>query len=173
VNDWIIWAAAQALKAFPRVNSALRNGHIEIYEDIHISIAVALENGLITPVLRQADKRTIFDAAREVRRLVQLVREGKHTADTLSGSTFTITNLGMFGVEFFVPVINPPESAILAVGKVDKKPVIIENEVAIRSMMTLCLASDHRVLDGAVVAQFLQAMKNKLENPQSLLAQGS
>lgn len=170
VNDWVIWAAARALKEFPIMNSSLRNGQIEVYEDINISIAVALENGLITPVLRQADKRTLLDIAREIRRLVQLVREGKHTADTLSGSTFTVTNLGMFGVEFFVPVINPPEIAILAVGKIDKKPVIIEDKVAIRSLMMLCLAFDHRVLDGAVVAQFLQAMKNRLENPKSLLA---
>ncbi len=171
VNDWITWATAKALRDFPMVNSSLRNGQIEVYEAVNISIAVALENGLITPVLRQADKRTLFDIAREIRRLVQLVREGKHTADTLSGSTFTITNLGMFGVEFFVPVINPPESAILAVGKIEKKPVVIEDAVAVRCILMLCLAFDHRVLDGAVAAQFLQAMKNQLENPKSLLVQ--
>jgi pyruvate dehydrogenase E2 component (dihydrolipoamide acetyltransferase) len=168
VNDWIIWAAAKALRDFPMVNSSLANGQIEVYEEINISIAVALENGVITPVLRQADKRTLLDTAREIHRLVELVREGKHTADTLSGSTFTITNLGMFGVEFFVPVINPPESAILAVGEIDKKPVVIGDTIAIRSMIMLCLAFDHRILDGVVVARFLQALKAYLEKVESI-----
>jgi pyruvate dehydrogenase E2 component (dihydrolipoamide acetyltransferase) len=168
VNNWVIWAAARALKEVPRVNASLRNGYIEVYEEINISIAVALENGLITPVLRQADRRTLLDIAREIRRLIQLVREGKHTADMLSGGTFTITNLGSFGVDFFVPVINPPESAILAVGKIDKKPVVIEDTVAIRSMMMLCLAFDHRVLDGVVAARFLQSLKNLLEEARSI-----
>jgi pyruvate dehydrogenase E2 component (dihydrolipoamide acetyltransferase) len=168
VNAWVVWAAARALKEFPAVNSSVGNGQIELYQEIHISIAVALENGLITPVLRQADKRTLFDITREIQRLVQLVREGKHTADTLSGSTFTITNLGMFGVEFFVPVINPPESAILAVGKIDKRPVVIEDTIVIRSMMRLCLAFDHRALDGVIAARFFQALKNHLEMAPSI-----
>ena len=167
VNDWVIWAAARALKEFPAVNSSVRNGRIEVYEEINISIAVALENGLITPVLQRADKRTLFDIAQEVQRLVQLVREGKHTPETLSRSTFTITNLGMFGVEFFVPVINPPESAILAVGKIDQRPVVVEDTIAIRPVMMLCLAFDHRALDGVVAARFLGDIRRGLEDPGS------
>lgn len=169
VNDVVIAATARALRAFPMVNVSLRDGQIELYEDINISVAVALERGLIAPVLRRADERDIFDIARETHRLTELVRQGKHSAETLAGSTFTVTNLGMFEVEFFVPIINPPESAILAVGKMEKKPVVIQDAITIRSMMRLCLAYDHRLLDGAVGARFLQAIKHALENPRLLI----
>jgi pyruvate dehydrogenase E2 component (dihydrolipoamide acetyltransferase) len=174
VNDLVIAAGAKALRAYPMVNAALKDGRIEIYDDINISVAVALEKGLITPVVTQADARDIFDIARETQRLAELVRRGEHSRDTLSGSTFTVTNLGMFDVDIFVPIINPPESAILSVGKVEKKPVVIgEDTIAIRSVMNLCLAYDHRLLDGAVVARFLQAIKHALENPGSLLLEES
>ncbi len=169
VNDLVIAAAAKALRAFPTVNSALQDGRIEIYDDINISVAVALEKGLITPVVRQADTRNVFDLSRETQRLVELVRKGEHSRDTLSGSTFTVTNLGMFDVDFFVPIINPPESAILSVGKIERKPVVAEEAIVIRSVMGLCLAFDHRLLDGAVVARFLQTIKQTLENPRSLI----
>jgi pyruvate dehydrogenase E2 component (dihydrolipoamide acetyltransferase) len=173
VNDLVIAAAAKALRAFPTVNAALQDGRIEIYEDVNISVAVALEKGLITPVIRQADTRDVFAIAREAQRLVDLVRKGEHSRDTLSGSTFTITNLGMFDVDFFVPVINPPESAILSVGKIEKKPLVIEEAITIRSVMVLCLAFDHRLLDGAVVARFLQSIKHTLENPGSIISDGT
>ena len=169
VNDVIIAAAAVALRAYPIVNSSLQGGQIEVYEDINISIAVAYEKGLITPVLRRADARDVFDIARESRRLAETVRKGEHTSEIIADSTFTITNLGMFDVEFFVPIINPPESAILAVGKVEKKPVVINDAIAIRSMMRLCLAYDHRVLDGVVAARFLQSVKGVLENPVAVI----
>lgn len=169
VNDAIIAAAAIALRAYPIVNSALREGKIEIYEDINISIAVAYEKGLITPVVRRADVRNIFDIARESRRLAEMVRKGEHSSQTIAESTFTITNLGMYDVDFLVPIINPPESAILAVGKVEKKPVVINDAIAIRSMMRLCLAYDHRVLDGVVAAQFLLSIKGVLENPVAVM----
>jgi pyruvate dehydrogenase E2 component (dihydrolipoamide acetyltransferase) len=168
VNDAIIAAAAIALREHPIVNSALHEGKIEIYEDINISIAVACEKGLITPVLRKADIRDIFDIARESRRLAELVRKGEHSSQIIADSTFTITNLGMYNIEFFVPIINPPESAILAVGKIEKKPVVINDAIAIRSMMRLCLAYDHRVLDGVIAARFLQSIKRVLENPAEL-----
>ncbi len=170
VNDVVIAASARALRAFPMVNAALKDGRIEIYDDINISVAVALEKGLITPVVTQADARDIFNIARETQRLAELVRKGEHSRDTLAGSTFTVTNLGMFDVDFFVPIINPPESAILSVGKIERKPVVIgEEAIAIRSIMRLCLAFDHRLLDGAVVARFLQAIKHTLEDPGSIL----
>ncbi len=173
VNDVIIAAAAVALRAYPIVNSSLQGGKIEVYEDINISIAVAYEKGLITPVLRRADARDIFDIAKESRRLAETVRKGEHTSEIIADSTFTITNLGMFDVEFFVPIINPPESAILAVGKIEKKPVVINDGIAIRSMLRLCLAYDHRVLDGVVAARFLQSIKGVLENPVTVLTEAT
>jgi len=169
VNDVIVAAAAMALKQHPLVNSSLVDDKIEIYEDINISIAVAYEKGLITPVIRKADTLDWLDIARESRRLADMVRKGQHTASTLARSTFTITNLGMYDVEFFVPIINPPESAILAVGKIERKPVVIHEAIAIRSIMMLCLAYDHRVLDGVVAAQFLKSIKAVLENPTAVL----
>jgi len=130
---------------------------------------VALEEGLITPVVCKADTRDVFDIARETRRLAKLVREGEHSSQILTGSTFTITNLGMFDVDFFIPIINPPESAILAVGKIEKKPVVIQNGITIRAMMMLCLAYDHRVIDGVLAAVFLQSIKHALEAPLQLI----
>ncbi len=172
VNDVVVAAVARALAAFPMVNASVQDGRIEIYEDINISVAVSLEKGLMTPVVRRADQKTIFEIAKEIRHLAELVRTGKHSLETLSGSTFTVTNLGMFDVEFFVPVINPPESAILAVGKIEKKPVIINDAIAIRSMMRLCLAYDHRLLDGVLAAQFFLAIKKDLEACKILFSAG-
>jgi len=169
VNDMIIAAAAGSLRKHPMMNASLQKGNIEIYEDINISIAVALEEGLITPVVCKADTRDVFDIARETRRLAKLVREGEHSSQILTGSTFTITNLGMFDVDFFIPIINPPESAILAVGKIEKKPVVIQNGITIRAMMMLCLAYDHRVIDGVLAAVFLQSIKHALEAPLQLI----
>jgi pyruvate dehydrogenase E2 component (dihydrolipoyllysine-residue acetyltransferase) len=164
VNDVLIAVTAGALRAFPIVNASVRDGRIEVYEDINISMAVSLEKGLITPVVRQADQKSVFEIAQETRRLAELVRTGKHTLETLAGSTFTITNLGMFGVEFFVPILNPPESAILSAGQIEKKPVVIQDAIAIRSMMRLCLAYDHRLLDGVLAAKFLLEVKKGLED---------
>jgi pyruvate dehydrogenase E2 component (dihydrolipoamide acetyltransferase) len=169
VNDFIIVAAARALKSFPRMNAAFKDGKIEIYEDVNISVAVALEKGLITPVLHGADSMDLFQVAQEVQRLAELVRQGSHKAEDLAHSTFTVSNLGMFDIDFFVPIINPPEAAILAVGKIEKKPVVLENVIAIRSMMRICLAYDHRVLDGAEAAKFLKALTDSLQEAKSLL----
>ena len=165
INDFIITVTARALREFPIANASLRESKILINENVNINVAVAAERGLVTPVVRQADSLDIFDIAKEARRLVDLVRTGKQTTEILIGGTFTITNLGMFGVEFFVPIINPPQAAILAVGMVQKKPIIINDAIAIRSMIHLCLAYDHRLLDGVVAAKFLQSIKSKLENP--------
>ena len=172
-NELVVAVTARALRAFPQVNSSLQDGRIEIYKDIHISIAVALEDGLIAPVVRKADQKNVFAIARETRRLTDLVRRGMHTLDALSGSTFTITNLGMFGIEFFVPVLNPPESAILAVGAIEKRPIVIQEAIAIRSMVRLCLAYDHRVLDGALAARFLLQIKKGLEDCEGFFSSGS
>ena len=125
----------------------------------------------MTPVVRQADKKSVFEIAQETRHLAELVRTGKHTLETLAGSTFTITNLGMFDVEFFVPIINPPEGAILSVGKIEKKPVVIHDAIAIRSMMRLCLAYDHRLLDGVIAARFLLEVKKGLENSRPFFSE--
>lgn len=174
VNDMVIAATARALKRFPEVNASIREGDPpvrEVYGEVNIGMAVALDGGgVITPVLRDVGTRDVFEIARETRRLAELVRSGRHSLATLSGGTFTITNLGMFDVEFFVPVINPPEGAILAVGKVSRKPTVVDDAIAIRSLMTLCLAFDHRLLDGVMAARFLQAVKQRLEAPRDLLS---
>ncbi len=169
VNDFIVAAAARALRQHPLLNSTLNeaDGTVDLYEDINISIAVAAETGLVTPVVRNADRRDLFDIARESRRLAELVRLGRHSSQALADSTFTITNLGMFGIDFFVPVVNPPEAAILAVGKIDRKPVVIGDGIAIRSMLNLCVAYDHRIVDGVVAARFLQSAREWLEAPMS------
>ncbi len=169
VTHFILAAAARALRAHPLINSSLQGDQIEIYYDINISVAVALEKGLITPVLTQADARDLFNIAREAQRLTALVRQGRFSADILANSTFTVTNLGMFDIDFFVPILNPPESAILAIGKIDKKPVIIQDAIAIRSVMIMCLTYDHRLIDGALAARFLQHIKKALETPVTMI----
>ncbi len=168
INDLTIAAAAHALRLYSLVNSTVDDGAIVQWEAVHVSFAVALDDGLITPVVRHADERDVFDIAHETRRLAELVRASKHTAETLQGGTFTVTNLGMYGVEVFVPIINPPQSAILAVGAVAKAPVVRDDAIAIRSVMRLCLAFDHRVMDGVLGAKFLNAVKIALEDARAL-----
>jgi pyruvate dehydrogenase E2 component (dihydrolipoamide acetyltransferase) len=134
-----------------------------------VGIAVALETGLIVPVIRDADKRGVLDIARESRRLSDAARMGKLTPEEFSGGTFTVSNLGMYDVEEFTAVINPPESAILAVGTIVPTPVVREGQVVARDIMKVTLSVDHRALDGAIAARFLQELKRLLENPMGIL----
>jgi pyruvate dehydrogenase E2 component (dihydrolipoamide acetyltransferase) len=136
---------------------------------VHIGVAVALEQGLIVPVLHNADQLGILDIARETRRLAEAAREGKLRPEDLSGGTFTVSNLGMFDVESFTAVINPPESAILAVGSITPTPVVVDGQVVVRDRMKVTLSSDHRAIDGAIAARFLQEMKRLLEEPFGLI----
>ncbi len=168
INDLAIAAAARALRLYPLVNSTIDDDAIVQWDAVHVSFAVALDDGLIAPVVKHADERDVFDIAHETRRLTELVRASKHTTDTLRGGTFTVTNLGMYGIEVFVPIINPPQSAILAVGAITKAPVVRHDAIAIRSVMRLCLAFDHRVMDGLLGAKFLNAVKTALEDARVL-----
>ena len=169
-NDIIIKIVARALKEFPIVNAGFYRDYIRLYKRINIGVAVAIEEGLVVPVLKNADQKSISEISREAAELAHKARNKKLLPSDYEGGTFTITNLGMFGAEGFHPIINPPESAILAIGAIIQKPVVIEGEVAIRSCLKLSLAVDHRVIDGAAASQFLSRIKALIETPALMLA---
>ena len=168
-TDLLVKAVARALRQHPLLNSTLLGDEIHLLESIHIGVAVALEEGLIVPVVRNADKLTVQEIAQEARRLAQGARDGSLSVDEVTGSTFTITNLGAYGVDGFTPIINSPEAAILGVGRIVEKPVIFQGEIARRSLMVLSLTVDHRIVDGAPAAEFLRTVKELLEAPYRLL----
>ncbi|MCR4432008.1 MAG: 2-oxo acid dehydrogenase subunit E2 [Tepidanaerobacteraceae bacterium] len=168
-NDILIKASAVAIKQNPIINSSFIGDEIIIKEDINIGLAVALENGLIVPVVRCADKKGIGEISKDTAQLIEKARSGKLLPDDYQGGTFTITNLGMYDIENFKAIINQPESAILAVGKIMKKPIVIDDQIAIKPMMNLTLSCDHRVIDGAQGARFLQMLKQILEEPLEML----
>jgi pyruvate dehydrogenase E2 component (dihydrolipoamide acetyltransferase) len=165
INDIIIKVAAVALIQHPQVNASFQEKVVRYYEHADIGVAVATENGLITPVVRAAELKSLTDIAGEVRELAERARARKLKPEEYTGATFSISNLGMFGIEEFTAVINPPEGAILAVGAMAPKPVVRENEVAIRQTMRVTMSCDHRVIDGATGAKFLQTFKQIMENP--------
>jgi pyruvate dehydrogenase E2 component (dihydrolipoamide acetyltransferase) len=165
VNDIIIKVAAVALLQHPQVNASFQDKTVRYYEHADIGVAVATENGLITPVVRSADLKSLLDIAAEVRELADRARARKLKPEEYMGATFSISNLGMFGIDEFTAVINPPEGAILAVGAMAPKPVARNGEIEIRQIMRVTMSCDHRVVDGAVGAQFLQTFKQILENP--------
>ena len=167
-NDLIVKAVARALVRIPQVNVSFAEDRILQKKQVHIGVAVALEQGLIVPVLRNADQRGILDIAREARRLSEAAREGKLRPEDFSGGTFTVSNLGMFDVDSFTAVINPPESAILAVGSITPTPVVVDGQVVVRNRMKVTLSADHRAIDGAMAARFLQEVKRLLEEPFGL-----
>lgn len=169
INDILVKTVTLALLEHLEINSSLKGDEIEVYANVNMGIAVATERGLMVPVLRNANQKTLLEIAQESAALVQKVQQGKIGPDELSFGTFTITNLGTFGIDFFTPIINPPESAILGVGKLEKKvKVIDEDKIAIRPTLNLCLVFDHRVVDGAPAARFLLKVKERLENPMQL-----
>lgn len=164
-TDLLVKAAARALADHPLCNAALIGDEIQVYADRNVGVAVATDNGLIVPVIRQADRKPLGDVSVELKAMAERCRSGKQTPDDLAGGTFTITNLGAFGIDVFDPIIVPPQSCILGVGRIAEKPVVVNHEVAVRSMMNLCLSFDHRVLDGVPAARFLQRLKELLESP--------
>lgn len=168
-NDLIIRAVARAMARHPKINVSFAEDRILEKKQVHIGVAVALEQGLIVPVLRNADQRGILEIARESQRLVEAARTGKLRPEEFSGSTFTVSNLGMFDVESFTAVINPPESAILAIGSITPTPAVVDGQVVVRDRMKVTLSSDHRAIDGALAARFLQEVKRLLEEPFGLL----
>jgi len=165
VNDIIIKVAAVALIQHPQVNASFQDKTVRLYEHADIGVAVATENGLITPIIRSAELKSLSDIAIEVRELADRARARKLKPEEYAGATFSVSNLGMFGVDEFTAVINPPEAAILAVGAMAPKAVARDNKVVIRQTMRVTMSCDHRVVDGAVGAQFLQTFKKVLENP--------
>jgi pyruvate dehydrogenase E2 component (dihydrolipoamide acetyltransferase) len=165
VNDLIIKVAAAALLQHPQVNASFQDKTVRFYEHADIGVAVATENGLITPVVRSADAKSLLEIAGEVRELAERARSRKLKPEEYTGATFSIRNLGMFGIDGFTAVINPPEGAILAVGAMKPRAVVRDNEVIIKQTMRVTMSCDHRVIDGAVGAQFLRTFKQIMENP--------
>lgn len=164
-TDFLVKAVAKTLKEYPIMNSTLEEDQIKIFENINMGVATALESGLIVTVVRNPDKKSLAEISLAIKELTEKVKKGTASLDEVTGSTFTITNLGMFGTEIFTPIINPPEIGILGVGKIVEKPVVFNGQIIAKSMMPLSLSFDHRVVDGAVAAQFLQRVKQILENP--------
>ncbi|MFA6243731.1 MAG: dihydrolipoamide acetyltransferase family protein [Candidatus Hydrogenedentales bacterium] len=162
-NDLIMFSTALALKEFPAVNSRWADDAIEEVGDINLGLAVALPTGLIVPVVRQVQNLTLPQLSAECKRLAERARTGKLTPDEYQGNTFTISNLGSFGVDHFTAIINQPDSAILAVGQIKDRPVVIDGGIQVRPLMKMTLSSDHRVIDGAVAAQFMGRLKAILE----------
>ncbi len=167
-NDIIVRACAFALRNHPKVNSTFAGDKIIQHGAINVGIAVSLDDGLITPVIRNTDMKSLFEIAEESKDLAARARDKKLKPDEFSGGTFTVSNLGMFGVEEFAAIINPPEAAILAVGANTEKPVVENGQIVVGHRLQLTLSCDHRVVDGAVGAQFMQEVKLILENPWKL-----
>ena len=160
----VVKAVAKALTEFPLLNSTLEGDKIKMFEDVNVGVAVATENGLVVPIIRNADKKTHKEIDEAIRELAEKARLTRLTKEDLTGGTFTVTNLGMYDVDFFTPIINPPEAAILGMGKITEKPVAADAKIEIRPMLILSLSYDHRIVDGAPAAQFLQRVKQKIEN---------
>jgi pyruvate dehydrogenase E2 component (dihydrolipoamide acetyltransferase) len=169
-NDLLIKIVARALRDFPYMNARLDGDTIHQLEEIHVALAVDTERGLLVPVVRDADQKGMAEFAAELRDVIERARAGKALPDELSGSTFTITNLGMFEIDAFTPIINLPEAAILGVGRIKDRPAVVDGEIVARKMMWLSLTFDHRLVDGAPAARFLQRIKQYVEEPYLLLA---
>jgi len=168
-NDLVIKATAMALLRHPWVNAAWTGEAIRQYHDVHIGVAVAVDEGLITPVIRNAHRKGVTEISTEVKELAGRAREKKLMPEEYTGGTFSISNLGMFGIEEFTAVINPPEAAILAVGAAQDRVVVENGEMVVRSRMRVTLSCDHRIIDGATGAQFLQTLKRNLEDPMMMI----
>ena len=161
-TDFIVQACAHALKQHPRMNAALEGNTIHVSGQIHVGLAVALDEGLIVPVIRDADKKSLQAIAEEAKALAEKARTNQLKLEEVSGGTFTVSNLGMYGVDGFTPIINAPQSGILGVGRIVEKPVVHRGDVAVRSMMVLSLTFDHRAIDGAPAGAFLQTVADLL-----------
>ncbi len=168
-TDLIVRAAAVALREHPAINAQWDGGGVRRVGEIHIGVAVALDEGLVVPVVRGADQLTLAQISAAIRDLSERARTNRLKPEEMQGGTFTVTNLGTYDVDAFTPVLNPPEAAILGVGRLHRKPVAVGDRIEIRSTMVLSLTFDHRVIDGAPAAKFLQRVKNILEHPYLLL----
>lgn len=169
INDLIIKACAMALKKVPEANSSWTDDAILIYNNIDISMAVAIDGGLITPIIKNADQKTIQRISKETKELAKKAREGKLQPEEFQGGSFSISNLGMYGIDNFSAIVNPPQSCILAVSRAVEKPVVEHNQIKIGHLMNVTLSSDHRCVDGAIGAEFLKALRRYIEHPILML----
>jgi len=163
----IVKAVAIALTEMPIVNSTLEGDRIKVFADVNVGVAIATANGLVVPVIRNADQKALKDIDAAVLELTEKAQLAKLSREEVTGGTFTVTNLGMYGVDFFIPIINPPEAAILAVGRIVEKPVSVSGKVEVKRVMMLSLSYDHRIIDGAPAAEFLQKIKDRLQTSSS------
>jgi pyruvate/2-oxoglutarate dehydrogenase complex dihydrolipoamide acyltransferase (E2) component len=168
-TSFIVKAVVQALKMYPIINSSLIDNKIIVKKYFNIGVAVSRKNGLIVVVIHNAEQKNLNEISLSIKNKVERARRNVLLPQDVSGGTFTITNVGMFGTIMNTPIINFPESAILGVGTIQKKPVVINDQIVIRSMMFLCLTYDHRIIDGTPAIRFLQEIRRLLENPLSLL----
>jgi pyruvate dehydrogenase E2 component (dihydrolipoamide acetyltransferase) len=167
-NDMVVKACALALREHPRANGAYRDGRFELYSRVNVGVAVAARDALVVPTIFDADRKVLRQIASEARTLAQRVRDGQITPPELSGATFTVSNLGMFGIDSFAAVINPPQAAILAVGAITERPIVRDGQISTAHLMRVNLACDHRILYGAAGAEFLARIRALLEQPLSL-----
>jgi pyruvate dehydrogenase E2 component (dihydrolipoamide acetyltransferase) len=167
-NDMVVKACALALREHPRANGAYRDGRFELYSRVNVGVAVAAEDALVVPTVFDADKKGLREIATDTRALAGRVRDGKITPPELSGGTFTVSNLGMYGITNFSAVINSPQAAILAVGAIVERPVVRDGDLTTAHLMGVTLACDHRILYGAPAAEFLARVRALLEEPLSL-----
>ena len=168
-NDMVLKAVALSLLRHPKVNASWLGDKIRYYQHVHIGVAVAIEEGLLVPVVKFADKKSFAQINAEVKTLSKKAKDRKLQPAEMEGNTFTVSNLGMMDIEEFTAIINPPDSCILAVGSIKQVPSVINNEIKIANVMKLTMSCDHRVVDGATGAQFLQTLKRFLENPVMML----
>jgi len=169
VNDIIVKIAAMSLMKHPFVNASYQDDKIRFYEDVDMGVAVAIDEGLITPIVRGANKKGFAQISKEIKELAGRARGKKLQPEEYQGATFSISNLGMFGIKEFTAIINPPEAGILAVGRATPTPVVRDGQITTRKIMHVTMSCDHRVVDGATGAKFLQTFKGMLENPALLL----
>ena len=169
INDIVLKAVAAALRQHPNCNAQWQDGFIRRFNVVHLGVAVAIEDGLITPVVRHAHAKGIARISGEVREMAGRAREKRLTPDEYTGATFSVSNLGMFGIHEFTAIINPPEAGILAVGGIEETPVVVDGAVEVRQRMRITMSCDHRVIDGAQGARFLQTLKAMLEEPTAIL----
>ena len=169
INDVVLKAVAAALRRHPNCNAQWHEGFVRRFNAVHLGVAVAVDDGLITPVIKNAHSKGIARIGSEVRELAGRAREKRLQPDEYTGATFSVSNLGMFGIQEFTAIINPPEAAILAVGGIEDAPVVSSGEIVMRPRMRITMSCDHRVIDGAQGARFLQTLKSMLEEPTTIL----
>ena len=163
-TDLLVKAVAAALREHPFLNATLEDDQIKILDDVNVGVAVATEKGLLVPVVHNADQKTLREISVRVKELVEKAIQGKLSREDLTGGTFTISNLGMYGVDVFIPIINPPETAILGIGRIAERPTLVNDQLKTKPVMQLSLSYDHRIVDGAPAAQFLQKVKHVIES---------